>query len=83
LIEVSSCKNTGGGQNNGNTKKLRNRIYVGYIERTLVGNTECSSSVCLHSVVFKEFTFGEHAKEACNPECLVPTVKHGGGFVKV
>ena len=39
------------GQNNGNTKKVRNRICVGYIGRTSVGNTECSSSVCLHSVV--------------------------------
>jgi hypothetical protein len=29
-----------GGQNNGNTKKLRNRICVGYIEITAVGNTE-------------------------------------------
>jgi hypothetical protein len=35
------------------TKKLRNRIcYVGYIERTSVDKTECSSSVCLHYVVF-------------------------------
>jgi hypothetical protein len=41
---------TGGGQNNGNTKKLRNRICVGYIERTSVGNTECSY-ICLLSVV--------------------------------
>jgi hypothetical protein len=39
-----------GEQNNGNTKKLRNRICVGYIDRTSVGNTECSS-VCLHYVV--------------------------------
>jgi hypothetical protein len=41
-----------GGQNtsNGNTKKLRNRMCVGCIERTLAGNTEYSS-VCLHSVV--------------------------------
>jgi hypothetical protein len=38
-----------GGQNNGNTKKLRNRICVGHIERTSVDNIECSS-VCLHSV---------------------------------
>jgi hypothetical protein len=41
----------GGGQNNGNTKKLRNNICVGYIERTSVCNIECCSSVCLHSVV--------------------------------
>jgi hypothetical protein len=41
---------TGAGQNNGNTKKLRNRICVGYIDRTSVDNTECSS-ICLHSVV--------------------------------
>jgi hypothetical protein len=34
------------GQNNGYTK-LRNRICVGYNERTSVSNTECSS-VCLH-----------------------------------
>jgi hypothetical protein len=39
-----------GGQNYGITKKLRNRICVGYIERTSAGNTECSSA-CLHSVV--------------------------------
>jgi hypothetical protein len=31
---------------------LRNRICVGYTERTSDGNTECSSSVCLQSVVF-------------------------------
>jgi hypothetical protein len=43
---------TGGRQNNRNTKKLRNRICVGYIERTSVGNTESCFSVCLHSVVF-------------------------------
>jgi hypothetical protein len=41
---------TGGGQNNVNTTKLRNRICVGYIESTSVSNTECYS-VCLHSVV--------------------------------
>jgi hypothetical protein len=39
---------TGGGQNNGNTKKL-NRICVGYTENTSVGNTG-SSSLYLHSV---------------------------------
>jgi hypothetical protein len=26
-------------------------VCVGYIGRTSAGNTECSSSVCLHSVV--------------------------------
>jgi hypothetical protein len=31
-------------------KKLKNRICVGYFERTSVGNTEYSS-ICLHSVV--------------------------------
>jgi hypothetical protein len=41
---------TGDGQSNGNTKKLRTRICVGYIKRTSVGNTECCS-VCLQSVV--------------------------------
>jgi hypothetical protein len=41
---------TRNGQNNGNTKKLRNRICVGCVERTSVGNIVCSS-VCLHSVV--------------------------------
>jgi hypothetical protein len=42
---------TGGGQNNGNTKKLRNRfICVDFIERTSVGSTECFC-ICLHSVV--------------------------------
>jgi hypothetical protein len=45
---------TEGGQNSGNTTKLRNRICVGYIERTSVGNTERSSSICLHSVVFMQ-----------------------------
>jgi hypothetical protein len=44
-------EHTGGEQNNGNTKKLRNVICVGYIEITSVANTESSSSVCLHSVV--------------------------------
>jgi hypothetical protein len=37
------AKYTGVGQNNGNTKELKNRICVGY--------TECSSFVSLHSVV--------------------------------
>jgi hypothetical protein len=40
----------GGGQNNWNTKKLKSRICVGYIERTSVGNTE-RSFVCLHSIL--------------------------------
>jgi hypothetical protein len=39
------------GQNNGNIKKLGNKICVGYTERTSVGNIECSSTVCLQSVV--------------------------------
>jgi hypothetical protein len=42
-------KHRGCGRNNENTKKLRNIICVGYVERTSVGKTECSS-VCLHSV---------------------------------
>jgi hypothetical protein len=33
------CHIIGGEQNNGSTKKLRNRICIGYIERTSVGNT--------------------------------------------
>jgi hypothetical protein len=41
---------TRGEQNNGNLKKLRNRISVGYVERTPVSNMEYSS-VCLHSVM--------------------------------
>jgi hypothetical protein len=49
-MHVLTYAHTGGGQNNGNTKHLRNRICVGYIERTTVGNTECPR-VCLHSVV--------------------------------
>jgi hypothetical protein len=48
-VNRTELLDTGGGQNNGNTKKLRNRIRVGYTERTSDGNTECSS-VCLHSV---------------------------------
>jgi hypothetical protein len=39
---------TGDGRKNGNNKKLRIRICVGYIERTSIDNTKCS--VCLHSV---------------------------------
>jgi hypothetical protein len=35
----------------GNAKELRNGICVACIERTLVGITECSFSVCLHFVV--------------------------------
>jgi hypothetical protein len=35
---------------NGNIKKLRNRICVGYNERTSAGNAECSS-ICLHSII--------------------------------
>jgi hypothetical protein len=51
VTHIRVCVCTGGGQNNGRTKKFRNRIYVGYIERTSVGNTAYSSSVRLHSVV--------------------------------
>jgi hypothetical protein len=47
-IVVAVC--TGVGQNNGSTEKLRNRICVGYAERTSDGNTGCSS-VSLHSVM--------------------------------
>jgi hypothetical protein len=37
---------TGGRQNNGNTQIFKEyNFYVGYIERTLVGNTEYSSSI--------------------------------------
>jgi hypothetical protein len=46
---VLSKTDTEGEQNNGNTKKPRNKICVGYAERT-VDNTKCSS-VCLHSVL--------------------------------
>jgi hypothetical protein len=35
------CSFLNDGQNNGYTKKLKNRICVGHIERTEVGNTEC------------------------------------------
>jgi hypothetical protein len=42
---------TGSGQNNGNTKKFKNRICVGFVGTTSVGNTEYSSSICLQSVV--------------------------------
>jgi hypothetical protein len=44
----------GGEQNNGNTKKLRNVLCVDYIERTLAGNTECSS-ICLHYVLCVDY----------------------------
>jgi hypothetical protein len=48
----SECpyKHTHGDQNNGSTRKLRNRICVGYTVITSVNNTECSFD-CLHSVV--------------------------------
>jgi hypothetical protein len=46
-------KGTGGGQNNGNTKKFRKKIYVGHIERISFGSTECSSS-CVVTVHVKE-----------------------------
>jgi hypothetical protein len=44
----------GGEQNNGNTKKSRNRIYVSYIESTSVDNTKCSS-IWLYSVVLMQY----------------------------
>jgi hypothetical protein len=50
LCSVVDVYLTGGGQNNGNTKKLRNRICFGFDETTSVGNTEYSS-ICLQSVV--------------------------------
>jgi hypothetical protein len=43
--------NIGDEQNNGSTKKLRNRTCVDCIERTSAGNTECSSSVGSQSMV--------------------------------
>jgi hypothetical protein len=46
----------GGEQNNGNSKKLRNRICVGYIERNLVGKTDCSS-VCKNWKMGELFDF--------------------------
>jgi hypothetical protein len=42
-LEMHQIVSKWGGQNNRNTNKLRNTICVGYIERTPVGNTECSS----------------------------------------
>jgi hypothetical protein len=42
MVCEAKARYTRGEQNNGNTKKLRNRIYAGYTERTSVGNTECS-----------------------------------------
>jgi hypothetical protein len=50
LFKINYEKHIGRGQNNGNTKKFRNTICVGYIERASVSNNECSS-VFLHSVV--------------------------------
>jgi hypothetical protein len=51
---IHTYPHTGGRQNNGNTKKLRNRIFfcVGYIEGTPVGKIE-RCTVCLHSVVVR------------------------------
>jgi hypothetical protein len=43
-----------GEQNNGNTKNLRNRICVGYIERIPVVNIEFCSSCSLHFLVLLE-----------------------------
>jgi hypothetical protein len=51
FCKINYEKHAGRRQNNGNTTKLRNSTCVAYIERTSVGNNECSSSVCLHSVV--------------------------------
>jgi hypothetical protein len=56
MFPARTC--TGSEQNNGNTKKLRNKICVGYTERTSVGVSECSSSVCLHSVVLVSAMLG-------------------------
>jgi hypothetical protein len=50
-VHTITSKGYRGGQNNGNTKKRRNRICIGYTARTSVGNTEYSSSIYLHSVV--------------------------------
>jgi hypothetical protein len=43
--------NTRDGQNNGSTKKVRNVMCIGYIERASVGETEYFP-VFLHSVAF-------------------------------
>jgi hypothetical protein len=48
-VKRSPGRNTGSEQNNGNTTKLRNIMFVGHIERTSIDNTEYSS-VCLHPV---------------------------------
>jgi hypothetical protein len=49
---LKRCRSyTEGEQNNGNTKKFRSKICVGYTERTSVDNTVCSY-VCLQCVVF-------------------------------
>jgi hypothetical protein len=50
FLTVHLLVDTGDGQNNRNSKKLRNRICFGYIERISIDNSECSS-ICLHSVV--------------------------------
>jgi hypothetical protein len=46
----------GGGRNDENTKKLMNRIFVGYIERISVSNTECYF-ICLHFVVLVQMNY--------------------------
>jgi hypothetical protein len=43
-------KDTLDGENNGNTKKLRNIIYVCYTEKASFGNTE-DSYISLHSLL--------------------------------
>jgi hypothetical protein len=47
---AETCNIQGLDKNNGSTKKLRNRICVGSIERISAGNTECPF-ICLHFVV--------------------------------
>jgi hypothetical protein len=43
FCEIWILINTVREQNNGNTKKVRNRICFDYIKRTPLGKTECSS----------------------------------------
>jgi len=44
---------------------------------------DCKYVICSDELSFMLFpTTGRTSKEAYNPECLVPTVKHGGRSVK-
>jgi hypothetical protein len=82
-----TCRSAGAAQNNGSTKKLRNRICVDYTERTSVGYTECSSSVfftlCTAHFSGLVIMFNDNPCERIRKWETCPILKEGRSFVHI